>query len=194
MVRDRQENGDRQENRIGASTVFRRVASYDGNIESVATDLTQSPALKRRCLSVPSLNSQDLLLEQPKQEKEEEFRDQHPEMMSKVFVVNANNLERVVPNSGEYILENNFFTGKMFLMIRTPDVDNERSSKWGDYKPQTGSTAARVSEYFKDKKRQFEFQFQIKLKTLPTGKVHSFRSRVVAANNLLSNGYCSNAL
>lgn len=112
----------------------------------------------------------DQLSEEKKAENElEESHEQHPEMMSKVFFLNASNLERVVPNSREYILDSEFFTGIMFLMIRTPDVDNGRNTQSNDFAPRFGSVAAKVSDYFKDKRRQFEFQFQIKLKKLPTG-------------------------
>lgn len=111
----------------------------------------------------------DHLSEEKKAENELESHEQHPEMMSKVFFLNASNLERVVPNSREYILDSEFFSGTMFLMIRTPDVDKGRNTQPNDFVPRFGSVAAKVSDYFKDKRRQFEFQFQIKLKKLPKG-------------------------
>lgn len=87
--------------------------------------------------------------------------DHHPDIMYKLFILNSSNLERILPNSRSYNLDTDFFTGTMFLMIRTPDSS--------DFKPPVGSVAAQISDYFKDKRRQFEFQFQIKLKKLPTG-------------------------
>jgi len=93
--------------------------------------------------------------------------NQHPDIMSRLFIFNARNLEKIVPNSRIYSLENDFFSGTMFLMIRTPDVDNTANSE--PFSPQTGSVAEQVSDYFRDKRRQFEFQFQIKLKKIPNG-------------------------
>ena len=49
------------------------------------------------------------------------------------------------------------------LLVRTPDVDDPKEPV------PTLDSARRISKYFKDYKRRFEFQFQIKLKKVPTG-------------------------
>jgi hypothetical protein len=135
------------------------------NLENV--DDHNSPLAWHIPPSTNVLDTLDSFADHPRGEGNEEMFYQHPDMMSKLFILNASNLERIVPNSREYNLETEFFTGTMFLMIRTPDVDNKLVT--GDFKPLLGSAAASVSDYFKDKRRQFEFQFQIKLKKLPRG-------------------------
>lgn len=49
------------------------------------------------------------------------------------------------------------------LLVRTPDVDDPKEAV------PTLESARRISKYFKEYKRRFEFQFQIKLKKVPTG-------------------------
>lgn len=49
------------------------------------------------------------------------------------------------------------------LLVRTPDVDDAKEPT------PTLESAERISKYLKNYKRRFEFQFQIKLKKVPTG-------------------------
>jgi hypothetical protein len=49
------------------------------------------------------------------------------------------------------------------LMIRTPDVDDSLEPK------PLGEVPNNISNYMKDKKRRFEFQFQIRFKKVPKG-------------------------
>ena len=44
---------------------------------------------------------------------------------------------------------------QVMLLVRTPDVDCKREPT------PTLESAARISKYFKDYKRRFEFQFQV---------------------------------
>ena len=88
--------------------------------------------------------------------------DQHPDL-STMCVIDCQTLTRIIPNSTAFPLDNECFSGQVFLMIRTPDVDDKVSVK------PTGETAQAISTYFGDKKRRFEFQFRIKLKKVPTG-------------------------
>lgn len=88
---------------------------------------------------------------------------QHPALKT-VCVVDCNQNTRIIPNSDEaFVLNNDCFVGKVMLLIRTPDVDNHRDPH------NLGPVQREVSEYFKGKKRRFEFQFQIKLKHVPEG-------------------------
>lgn len=52
------------------------------------------------------------------------------------------------------------------LLVRTPDVDDP---SFDMSQNSMGETPLRISDYFRDKKRRFEFQFQIKLKKIPSG-------------------------
>jgi hypothetical protein len=69
---------------------------------------------------------------------------------------------RIVPNGPPAVLSNDCFEGHVMLLIRTPDVDDEDCANMADGPKQ-------VSQYFKGKKRRFEFQFQIRLKRPPQG-------------------------
>jgi Protein of unknown function (DUF1769) len=90
---------------------------------------------------------------------------QHPSLAS-MCVVDTSTKQRIVPNSPmPFPLNNECFTGHVMLLVRTPDVDESHSVE----KANMGDTPKRVSEYFSDKKRRFEFQFQIRLKKVPTG-------------------------
>lgn len=72
--------------------------------------------------------------------------------------------ERVFPNNGVAVdIDTELFSGKMLLMIRTPDVDNKELSSEVDNNP--------IAAFFKGKQRRFEFQWQFKLKQVPKGEV-----------------------
>lgn len=94
---------------------------------------------------------------------ENDFSDQHPALKS-VCVVNCDNTTRLIPNSVPQKLENECFEGNVMLLIRTPDADDPKEAK-----DNMGEIPLRISEYLKPKNRRFEFQFQIKLKKVPTG-------------------------
>ena len=89
---------------------------------------------------------------------------QHPALMDMCTIDCATN-KRIVPNGEPVEIDNECFHGYVMLMIRTPDADRKRD----DPKIKMGETPSRISKYFKDKKRRFEFQFQIKLKRVPEG-------------------------
>jgi hypothetical protein len=69
----------------------------------------------------------------------------------------------IVPNAKPVKIDNECFTGEVMLLVRTPDVDDLREMA------PTGEVPQRVSAYMKPLKRRFEFQFQVKLKKVPTG-------------------------
>lgn len=87
---------------------------------------------------------------------------QHPDLEN-LCVIDCATLNRIIPNSAPVQLDNECFSGQVFLMIRTPDVDDPKA-----HQP-TNRIARRISQYKRDKKRRFEFQFRVKLKKVPTG-------------------------
>lgn len=108
----------------------------------------------------------DISLPMYNNNKEEEptFAGQHPSLQ-KLCVVNCDTGRRVIPNSATTSrLDNDYFSGKVMIMIRTPDCDGASTTT-----DMMGETPRRISEYFQSKQRRFEFQYQIKLKQIPTG-------------------------
>jgi hypothetical protein len=102
---------------------------------------------------------------------EDDHAGQHPALRT-VCVINAQTGERIIPNTEEpAILSNECFEGKVMLLIKTPDADHALLPRHRDTVSvnQMGENQKRVSQYFKGKKRRFEFQFQIKLKKVPEG-------------------------
>lgn len=90
---------------------------------------------------------------------------QHPALKT-MCVMDCDRQARIVPNSVPFVLSNECFEGCVMLLIRTPDVDEPddlHASQMAE-KPRNISTV-----FFAGKKRRFEFQFQIKLKRIPTG-------------------------
>ncbi|GAX13584.1 hypothetical protein FisN_3Lh154 [Fistulifera solaris] len=87
---------------------------------------------------------------------------QHP-ALDTMCVMNCQTKQRIIPNSSVSILDNEAFTGQVMLLVRTPDVDDPLDGTI------LSETPARISKFFSDKKRRFEFQFQIKLKKVPEG-------------------------
>ena len=83
--------------------------------------------------------------------------------LKKMCVMDCDSLNEIVPNSKPMKIDNECFSGEVMLLIRTPDVDDIK-----EIAP-TGEIPRRVSAYMKNYKRRFEFQFQIKLKKVPTG-------------------------
>jgi len=88
----------------------------------------------------------------------------HPELED-VHFVNCVTNERIIPNSGPVVLDNDLFHGKLLMMVRTSDADEPSPSVQGAFSAKQQS----VSDYFRTKQRRFEFQFQLKLKKVPEG-------------------------
>jgi len=93
---------------------------------------------------------------------ENDHTGQHRDLKN-ISVVNCDTFTEIIPNTSPVKLDNECFSGEVMLMVRTPDVDSKKEPM------PTSEVAARISEYFKGVKRRFEFQFQIKLKRVPTG-------------------------
>lgn len=84
-------------------------------------------------------------------------------LLKKLSVMDCNTMQEIVPNAEPMVIDNECFSGHVMLLVRTPDVDNAKEPV------PTLDSAKRISKYFKSYKRRFEFQFQIKLKKIPTG-------------------------
>lgn len=95
----------------------------------------------------------------------------HNSDLSKLCIINTQSLERLQPNGGPYFVDNEFFSGYVFLMVRPPDVASNKGAKTEVQNPEENEKQAKISNYFRDKLRRFEFQFQVKLKKLPPGKL-----------------------
>ncbi|KAL3937709.1 MAG: hypothetical protein SGBAC_007236 [Bacillariaceae sp.] len=85
------------------------------------------------------------------------------EALKKVSIVDCGSAQEMVPNAQPFHIENEYFIGRVMLMIRTPDVDYNAEPK------PLGEVPLAISNYFKDYKRRFEFQFQIRFKKVPKG-------------------------
>uniref|UniRef100_A0A7R9WLV0 Domain of unknown function at the cortex 1 domain-containing protein n=1 Tax=Craspedostauros australis TaxID=1486917 RepID=A0A7R9WLV0_9STRA len=88
--------------------------------------------------------------------------DQHPQL-KRVSIVDCHSMNEIIPNNVPMPIDNECFSGHIMLLVRTPDVDDIK-----EMKPR-GDIPCRVSNYMKSYKRRFEFQFQVKLKKVPTG-------------------------
>ena len=88
----------------------------------------------------------------------------HP-ALEPYFVVDSHKVDRVLPNSDAmYKMDTDYFSGDMMVLIRTPDVDDATL-------PSPAANASAV-QHLRSKQRRFEFQFQVKLKKVPTGTVY----------------------
>jgi hypothetical protein len=89
---------------------------------------------------------------------------QHP-ALKQMCVMDCQSRTRIIPNGPPTMISNECFEGQVMLLVRTPDVDERQEDPF----VQMGDEQNRISQYFKGKKRRFEFQFQIKLKKVPEG-------------------------
>lgn len=90
----------------------------------------------------------------------------HP-ALDPYYVIDTEARARVFPNTTNSLfpLDTDYFHGRMLVLIRTPDADSDGAVKGT---PENESAVA----YFRGKQRRFEFQFQVKLKKVPTGRVY----------------------
>ena len=81
-----------------------------------------------------------------------ELKKAYQKELDDLYVIRVENMKRATPNSLEHALEldNDLFFGKILVMIKT---ENNNEDPFADY--------------FREKKRRFEFQFQIKFKRVP---------------------------
>ena len=87
---------------------------------------------------------------------------QHKDLQT-ISIFDCRTEKEIIPNSGPVKIDNECFSGELLFMIRTPDVDDPKETV------PDGEAPRRISNHLKGYKRRFEFQFQIKLKKVPTG-------------------------
>jgi len=92
-----------------------------------------------------------------------EGHEGHHANLHRMCAIDTSNQRRIIPNGEPVPIENDEFSGHVYLLVRTPDVDSSKEPK-----PDLASAQA-ASEYLKGRQRRFEFQFQFKLKKVPTG-------------------------
>lgn len=95
------------------------------------------------------------------------FEQPHP-ALEIFYMIDTATGQRCIPNSTKepFVLENDLFSGRMVTLIRTPDV-NDKTAPQG-----TLENSEHFVPYFSKKARRFEFQWQIRLKHKPQGKVY----------------------
>ena len=86
-------------------------------------------------------------------------RQNHPDL-EQLFFIDRLTGERLHPNGEPIDVDNEIYSGKLLIMVRTCDADKKTEPTF------TGGTASndRVSNYLRPKKRRFEIQLQIKFK------------------------------
>ena len=90
----------------------------------------------------------------------------HPSLNS-FYIVNTADNKRVFPNSSDLMfpIDNDYFSGKMLALIRTPDVDDEYAEKGTEEND-------KASNYFSGRQRRFDFQFEFRVKKIPQGRIY----------------------
>jgi hypothetical protein len=91
------------------------------------------------------------------------LKNTHP-ALDPYSIVDCNKVQRLYPNSMVYKLDTDYFSGEMMVLIRTPDVD--------DITLETPAANVSAVDHMRGKQRRFEFQFQLRLKKVPTGTVY----------------------
>jgi len=127
------------------------------NIQTIAAGSMEGSS-RNFCLQIPSPDTVEIPTISTSHE------GQH-KSLEKVSIVDCGSGQEIIPNGQPFHIENEYFTGKVMLMIRTPDVDDSLEPR------PLGEVPNCISSYMKDKKRRFEFQFQIRFKKVPKGPI-----------------------
>jgi Protein of unknown function (DUF1769) len=147
---------------VGTLSILPRGTAIEGDHSH-----TSSSDERTRTTSTTSTNTTNMNVQPP------DHVGQHP-ALNTVCVMDCMRKTRIVPNSDHaFPLSNDCFDGHVMLLMRTPDVDKTEAVGGGNGnnsdRSALGPVQRQVSDYFSGKKRRFEFQFQIKLKKVPTG-------------------------
>ena len=108
-------------------------------------------------------NKQTASVDHPKQSSWAQGHEGHHPELHKMCVIDTATNERIIPNGAPVPIENDLLVGHVMLLIRTPDVDSPSTTKPSLPK------ALQVSQYMRGRQRRWEFQFQFRLKKIPTG-------------------------
>ena len=145
------ETEEEDEERALPSAGYAISADEDG-----APDMMSSPVSPVKRISSTAQES-------PRPEDEVASFAPHPTLVP-FYVMNAYSGERVVCNGEKpFHISNEWFEMDMVLLVRTPDVDDPSL-------PSGSLSNQKVGDYLRSKQRRFEFQYQMKLKKIPTGK------------------------
>jgi hypothetical protein len=90
----------------------------------------------------------------------------HPELED-LYLMDLIRGERIHAND-YYPVDNEFMSGKMIFMCRTSDADLKTEPDQTNGTPLNDT----FSRYFRDKKRRFEIQFQVKFKKIPPSQLY----------------------
>lgn len=139
--------------------------SKEKTVVIISSSEEEITAVKMGAASVEDVSSSDAAADPrpPRVERQRSIHAGQHKVLQTLSVVNCDNGEEIVPNSRPMPIDNECFSGEVMLLVRTPDVDDIK-----EIAP-AGQTPRRVSQYLKGYKRRFEFQFQVRLKRVPTG-------------------------
>ena len=108
-------------------------------------------------------DAEDEPASQKQQERKKQYTTAHPALNS-LYVIDASTGERLTCNNPTpHRISNEWVEIDMLSLIRTPDADDPNGVRGSAYNDT-------VSDHFRPRARRFEFQYQVKLKKIPTGK------------------------
>ena len=92
---------------------------------------------------------------------------QHHPDLENLYFIDRMTKERINPNGEPVHIDNELFTGKLLIMVRTSDADDNTTSNIHNSIEGGSVMNDKVSKYLRRDKKRFEVQMQIKLKKLP---------------------------
>jgi hypothetical protein len=137
--RFRQQQSQQSEEQIPLLLSHHSKSKPQGDLEANEND----PSLSEHELTYPTFDESPM---------------SHPSL-EPFFCIHTESGQRVIPNGPPFLLDTEYFTGHMMVLIRTPNVDDKNE------------TPSAFTDFFSTKQRRFEFQFQVKVKKIPTGRV-----------------------
>lgn len=179
-VRDEEEDGEMVEEPAMVAAAAREVGTSDGRGSQEmqhghSFDSTEDEENRRDdeggATSSANTSVKDEFLEcadvsRAAAQQQQQQKVLHPSLHP-FFIVNTADNKRVFANSSDLMfpIDNEYFTGKMLALIRTPDADDEYAVKGTEEND-------RASSYFRGRQRRFDFQFEFRVKKIPKGRVY----------------------
>eukprot|EP00804_Cyclotella_cryptica_P002729 CCRYP_009644-RB/>CCRYP_009644-RB protein AED:0.18 eAED:0.18 QI:322/1/1/1/0.75/0.8/5/1125/1593 len=154
----------------GPPTIERRTTILDTDhsaevvLDHRAPDLTTF-SRKRSRDEIEDETTMETMIQMPTTVPKERpcFMPKHLKQLEDLFIMLVGKQERLSPNGAPVKIDNDLFYGDMLFMFRTSEVDEP---------PQDGVIEDPVCSYFREKQRRFEFQWQLRLKKVPSGDVY----------------------